>query len=117
MSATFVRPQPSVYGSSIVTFDNQTADPAVVRLVGPTGGEVFVPNGNRNSIHRVAGGSYIIYVRYGNPGAYRYSAGDRFEVQDSGRSYSQTMITLHTVPSGNYRSRVSSEDEFNRAGI
>ena len=38
---------PSVYGSSIVTFDNQSGDPAVVRLVGPTQGEVFVPNGSQ----------------------------------------------------------------------
>jgi hypothetical protein len=106
---------PNVYGLSTITFDNQLPDPAMVRLVGPTRGEVFVPNGGQASIHHVAAGSYVIYARSGKPGEYRYSRGDRFEVQGSGQSYSRITITLHKVPWGNYGSQESSADEFNRA--
>jgi tetratricopeptide (TPR) repeat protein len=106
---------PSVYGSSIITFDNRSGDPALVRLVGPTQGEVFVPNGSQGSIHHVAAGSYVIYVRYGNHGGYRYSQGERFDVTGSGRTFSNVSITLHTVESGNYAYRDVSEDEFNQA--
>ena len=63
----------------------------------------------------MAAGSYVIYIRYGNPGGYRYSQGDRFNVTDSGRTISNVSITLHTVDSGNYALRGSSEDEFNQA--
>jgi hypothetical protein len=109
------QPIPSVYGNSTITFENQSGDSAVVRLVGPTRGEVFVPNGGSASIDHVAAGSYVIYIRYGNPGQYRFTRGDRFEVEGIGRTYSTITITLHKVPWGNYGSRDSSENEFNQA--
>jgi len=87
----------------------------VARLVGPTRGEVYVPNGARNSISRVAPGEYVIYVRYGTPGRYRYTRGDRFHVEEYGRNYSSITITLHTVPVGNYSYRDSSEAEFEQS--
>jgi hypothetical protein len=101
-----------VYGSSIITFDNQSGQPALVRLIGPTRAEVHVPNGGSNSIHRVAPGHYVIRVRYGTPGQYRYAEGQRFEVQGSATSYSHVTITLHTVPAGNYAMHSSSEAAF-----
>ncbi len=106
---------PSVYGSSIITFDNQSGEPALVRLVGPTLGEVFVPNGGRNSIYHVAAGNYFLLVRYGNAGQYRCIRCDRFDVQEFGNTYSTIGITLHTVASGNYGYRDASEAEFNQA--
>jgi hypothetical protein len=114
LSAYGGQPSPSVYGSSIINFDNQSGDPALVRLVGPTRGEVFVPSGGRSSLTHVAAGNYTIHIRYGTPGRYRYTQGDHFDVQEGGRAHSWTTITLHTVVSGNYGSRVSSEDEFNQ---
>lgn len=97
--------QPIRYGRSIITFDNKSGDPALVRLVGPTRGEVEVRNGSRGSIYRVAPGRYVIHVRYGTPGNYRYGTGDPFEVRGSGNSYSRVTITLHTVMNGNYAIR------------
>ena len=114
-SAPAVRPQPSVYGASIITFDNQSGEPALVRLVGPTPEDVYVANGGRSSIRRVAPGEYVVYIRYGAAGAYRYTRGEHFTVQEVGPNYSNIAITLHTVPSGNYRYRESSEAEFNQA--
>jgi hypothetical protein len=113
--APAVRSQPSVYGSSIITFDNQSGEPALVRLVGPTQEGVYVANGGQGSIRRVAPGVYAIYIRYGAAGAYRWTRGEYFTVQEVGLSYSNIAITLHTVPSGNYRYRESSEAEFNQA--
>ena len=106
---------PSVYGSSIITFDNQSGDPALVRLVGPTRAEVLVPSGSRNSIYHVAAGNYFLLVRYGSPGRYRYIRCDRFDVQESAGTYATIAFTLHTVAFGNYAYRDASEDEFNQA--
>jgi len=103
---------PSVYGSSVITFVNYSGEPALVRVVGPTRGEVSVPNGMQNSIYDVAPGRYLIYVRYGTPGSYRYSEGDTFEVQGSSTTYSKVTITLHTVAAGNYSVHGSSEAAF-----
>lgn len=104
--------QPSVYGSSIVTFDNQSGEPALVRLVGPTRGEVYVPNGGRGAIQNVAAGHYLIYTRYGNPNQYRYTQGDHFDVHGSGMTYSHVTITLHSVPAGNYSMHGSDAGTF-----
>jgi hypothetical protein len=111
----FVRPQPNVYGASIVTLDNQSGEPALVWLVGPTRQDVYVQHSGRSSIRRVAPGEYVLYVRYGTAGGYRYTRGDRFHVQEYGLDYSVITITLHAVPSGNYAYREISEDEFNQA--
>ena len=103
------------YGSSVVTLDNQSGQPALVRLVGPTRAEVLVPAGGRNSVRRVAGGHYTIYARYGVPGNYRHTRGDSFDVRDGGLGYSRVTITLHTIPAGNYAMHGSSVSEFSAA--
>jgi len=100
------------YGSSIVTFDNQSGQLALVRLVGPTRAEVSVPAGGRNSIHRVAAGHYVIYARYGTSGNYRHTRGDSFDVRGGGSGYSHVTITLHMVPAGNYAMHGSTASEF-----
>ncbi len=105
-------PDEVAYGSSIITFDNQSGEPALVRLVGPTRAEVDVPNGTRKSIHSVAPGRYVIRVRYGTPGRYRYTEGEPFEVEASAFSYSHVTISLHMVSNGNYTMRPSSQAAF-----
>jgi len=115
-SARTPSPRPTVrHGSSIITFDNQSGEPALVRLVGSTRAEVYVPNGGRNSIHRVAAGHYVIHVRYGAPGHYRYAEGDAFNVTGTATSYSRVTITLHTVTAGNYAIGTSSAAAFANA--
>jgi hypothetical protein len=50
-----------------VTFENQSGQDALVKLVGPTRGVVPVANGSRAGIH-VDAGVYYILVRYGAVG-------------------------------------------------
>jgi hypothetical protein len=103
---------PVRYGRAVVTFDNQSGEPALVRLVGPTRAEVHVGNNRRNSIHRVAGGLYTIRVRYGEPGNYRYTEGQSFRLVSSSSAHSVVVITLHPVVDGNYSTHPISAGEF-----
>ena len=101
----------SVAGQSKVTFDNQSGEPALVRLIGPTQTEVPVPNGAKAGTDAAAG-RYIIKVRYGVPGQYHYSKGQEFEVKETPTARSETTITLHKVVAGNYDSWSISAEEF-----
>lgn len=102
-------------GLSSIRFENQSGEPALVRLVGPTRGEVEVPNGQQRSIEKVAAGRYLIRVRSGMPGRYHYWEGDAFEVRASATTYSQITITLHPVVHGNYPTRPISAASFEAA--
>lgn len=101
----------SAFGQNKVVFDNQSGDPALVKLVGPTKTEVQVPNGAKTGVDATAG-KYTIKVRYGMPGNYRYSKGQEFEVTETATARSATTITLHKVTAGNYDSQPISEADF-----
>lgn len=101
----------SAYGQNKVVFDNQSGDPALVKLVGPTKTEVEVPNGAKVGAD-VAAGQYTIKVRYGTPGNYRYSKGEEFTVTETATARSETTITLHKVVAGNYDSQPITEAQF-----
>ncbi len=98
---------------STITFINKSGVPALVKLVGPTRNAVDIANGTSRTVN-VSGGSYQLLVRYGTPGKYRYSKGDPFTVRETANEYEEISITLHTVAGGNYDSRPSSPDEFNK---
>jgi len=98
---------------STITFINKSGVPALVKLVGPTKHTVEVGNGDSQTV-RVAGGEYHMLVRYGTEGKYRYSKGDPFNVTETQTQYEEISITLHTVAGGNYDSKPSSPDEFNK---
>jgi hypothetical protein len=99
-----------------ITFDNQSGDAALVKLVGPTPRTVPVPNQQKRTV-TVTGGSYYILVRYGpdREGNYRYTKGDPFNVTQTRRHYSVISITLHTVVNGNYHAGPSDQKEFDGA--
>ena len=97
--------------NNTVVFDNQSGEPALVKLSGPTQTEVKVPNGAKVGANTSAG-RYIIKVRYGTPGRYRYSKGEEFEVKGTATTRSKTTITLHKVVAGNYESTPISKDAF-----
>jgi len=101
----------SAFGQNKVVFDNQSGDPALVRLIGPTKTEVQVPSGAKQGVDAAAG-KYTIKVRYGTPGSYRYSKGQEFEVTETATARSETTITLHKVVAGNYDAHPISEAEF-----
>lgn len=94
-----------------VIFDNQSGEPALVKLIGPTSRDVEVPTGEKVGVSASAG-RYLIKVRYGRPGKYRYSQGEEFEVKETPTTRSQITITLHKVVDGNYETEPISEDEF-----
>ena len=104
----------SAQAQNTVTFDNQSGEPALVKLIGPTLKEVGVPNMTKRKVDASAG-HYIIKVCYGAPGQYRYSKGQDFEVRQTARTRSAITITLHKVVSGNYGSEPISEAEFGAA--
>ena len=101
----------SAFGQNKVVFDNQSGDPALVKLIGPTKTEVQVPSGAKSGVDATAG-KYTIKVRYGTPANYLYSKGQEFEVTETATARSETTITLHKVIAGNYESQAISEAEF-----
>ena len=105
----------SAFGQNKVVFDNQSGDPALVKLIGPTKTDVAVPNGAKAGVDAAAG-KYTIKVRYGTTGDYRYSKGQEFEVTETPTARSETTITLHKVIAGNYDAHPISESEFGTTG-
>jgi hypothetical protein len=97
-----------------ITFDNQSGQPALVKLVGPSRRTAQVPNHQRRTVTAV-GGEYYILTRYGSKREdYTYSKGDPFHVTQTRTRYSIITITLHKVVDGNYRTKDIPADEFER---
>jgi hypothetical protein len=98
-----------------ITFDNQSGEVALVKVIGPTSRQTEVPNGQKRTV-TVAGGQYYIVTRYGtSPDKYSYSKGDPFKVTQTSTQHSVITITLHQVVDGNYHSDPISAAEFDRA--
>jgi hypothetical protein len=98
-----------------ITFENQSGELALVRLIGKTQQVIEVPNGRSRTVN-VSAGEYYILIRYGNePSKYAYSRGNPFTVTQTAERYSAITITLHTVIDGNYLTHPISEKEFNVA--
>jgi hypothetical protein len=96
---------------SILTFDNQSGEPALVKVVGPSPRSVNVASGGTSSVG-VKPGRYFIKVRYGRRGRYRYAKGEPFTVRETATQRQHATITLHKVVGGNYRSQDISAEEF-----
>jgi len=102
--------------SASITFDNQSGDPALVKLLGPATRLADVPNGQRRTVYVAPGGQYFIKTRYGADAQhYRYVHGDPFAVMVTTRQYSVITITLHSVPNGNYPTHPDTAEDFNRS--
>ncbi len=104
---------------STITFDNQSGQPAQVKLVGPLSLAVDIPDGAKRTIPAESG-HYFILTRYGTSEAnYRYSKGDHFDITEMVTAYSyryqQVRITLHAVVNGNYHTSRSNKQEFEQA--
>ena len=88
---------PSIYAQdnpNTVTFNNQSGESALVKIIGSTGQTVEVPNGKSQTVN-VGAGEYYILVRYGSkPDQYRCSKGDPFTVTQTATQYSAITITL-----------------------
>jgi hypothetical protein len=106
-----VAPQAIAQDRPTIRFENASGDDCVVKLVGPTGGYVDVPDAGSRTV-AVRGGQYHIVTRYGRPGSYSYRRGESFSVTESSNAVSRIVITLHRVSNGNYDTRPTSEAEF-----
>src|SRR5271165_1601456 len=102
--------------ANTVSFDNQSGEPALVKLIGPTSIEIEVPNGTKPLV-QVLTGKYFIKVRYGVEGKYHYTKGQEFTVDETATITSKITITLHKVVNGNYGSSPINEQEFDVADI
>jgi len=100
-----------VGAQNTVSFDNQSGEPALVKLKGPTSSEIEVPDGTKQAVQASAG-KYFIKVRYGVQGKYHYTKGEEFTVEETATTRSKITITLHKVVNGNYDSRPINEEEF-----
>ena len=101
-------------GKNSLTLINQSGDHALVKLIGPSKRVIEVPDGKNKTVN-IAGGTYTIYVRYGDkPYRYRYARGESFYIEDTALSYTVASLTLHGVVNGNYHTETSTEYEFNR---
>ena len=94
-----------------VTFQNQSGEDCVVKLVGPAVAYVDVPNGADRTV-QVRGGRYYIITRYGLPQHYRFARGAAFDVIENAYSVSRISITLHKVANGNYQTTPDSGSGF-----
>lgn len=97
-----------------ITFENQSGEYVLVKLVGPTAQSLEVPNGETRTVN-VAAGEYSILARYGStPDQYTYTKGDPFMVTKTTTQYSAMTITLHKVVGGNYPAHPTSQEEFDK---
>ncbi len=116
-SANFDEITSAQHAPNTITFDNQSGEFAIVKLVGPTKTAVEVPNGQERTVH-VETGDYFLLGRYGtNAEEYKYTKGDPFKVSQPLGQYSAITITLHKVIEGNYRAEPVSGDEFEKTRI
>ena len=75
-------------------------------------GLVPVPNASTRTV-AVRGGAYRLFVRYGQPGKYRFTRGDPITITHADKEFEEVIITLQTMVDGNYRTSPSDEAEFN----
>ncbi|MFH1884324.1 MAG: SH3 domain-containing protein [Planctomycetota bacterium] len=100
-----------------ITFDNQSGEFAVVKLMGPTDQIIEVSSSKSRTVN-VNAGEYYILVRYGTkPESYTYSKGEPFTVTQTATEYSELTITLHKVIGGNYSAKPISNKEFDKATV
>lgn len=103
--------------SNRITFDNQSGQNAVVKLIGSTTLVVKVPKQQKKTVH-VAEGEYYILVRYGNSAKeYTYTKSDPFAVTQSGNQYSIITFTLYRTRGGDFNVTPVSQEEFETAGL
>ena len=100
-----------------ITFDNQSGQNALVKLIGSTRLVVKVPKQRKKTVH-AAEGDYYILVRYGDSAKdFTYTKSDVFAVTQSGDQYSIITFTLYRTRGGDFNVQPVSPEEFEGAGI
>lgn len=97
-----------------ITFDNQSGQNAVVKLIGPTKIVTKLARDQKRMV-RATAGNYYVLVRYGNsPKEYSYSKSAPFSVTQPDNRVSIITFTLHRRSGGSFQSHPVSGDEFER---
>jgi hypothetical protein len=100
-----------------ITFENESGELGLVKVIGPTSIIQEVPNGLSRTVN-VSTGEYFILVRYGNNvNNYKYTKGEKFKVSQTTNEFSATTITLHKVADGNYSTTPVSGDVFDSYSV
>jgi hypothetical protein len=98
------------FAQHIISFDNESSEHALIKLIGPTPTLIEVSDRTQESVP-VSAGKYFIKVRYGQV-TYHYARGQDFTIDESPGRTSTITITLHNVVNGNYESTPISAQEF-----
>ncbi|MDR4468951.1 MAG: hypothetical protein MRJ68_11770 [Nitrospira sp.] len=73
----------SVCAGRRVTFDNQSSQPALVKLIGPVSATVEVPDEAMRTV-QASGGHYFIHTHYvTGESTYRYSKGEHLDITET----------------------------------
>ena len=80
--------------SPTVTIQNQSSEPVLARLAGPTAVFVSIPTGDSCTV-QVRGGRYLALFRYGEK-RYSYTMVGPFDVVETPTEVSEITIVLHT---------------------
>jgi hypothetical protein len=99
----------SAQDSPTVTIQNQSAEPVLAKLAGPSAGSVSIPAGGSRTV-QVSGGRYLALFRYGER-RYSYTKVGPFDVVQTPTEVSVITIVLHTY-AGNTNEQPSDEREF-----
>ncbi len=95
-----------------ITFDNQSGQNTVVKLIGPTYVVSRLARDQKRTV-RVSKGDYYVLVRYGNsPKEYSYTKSALFSVDQPDGQISIITFTLHRRSGGSFQSHLVSGDEF-----
>jgi hypothetical protein len=100
-----------------ITFDNQSGQNAIVKVVGSMRVVAKVQNGQKRTVH-VPTGEYYFLVRYGDsPKEYTYTKSASLEVTQPEDQHSIITITLHRRVKGDFKAESVSGEEFAQVGI
>jgi len=96
--------------SPTITIQNQSSEPVLAKVAGPTAGFISIPAGGARTV-QVLGGRYLALFRYGEK-HYIYTKVGPFDVVQTATGVSKITIVLHTS-AGNTTEDPSNEREFN----
>lgn len=80
-----------------LTIVNQSAEDAVIRVMGPREWLIEVPSGQERTV-LLPNGDYTYLTRYGRDPDYRYSRGTPFQIEKSRIGFTEATLTVISAP-------------------
>jgi len=82
--------------SPTITIKNESSEPVLAKLRGPSPGVLSIPAGGSRTVNG-SGGNYLAFFRYTSGGRYSYTKVGPFEIFETDSEVSEITIVLHTV--------------------